>query len=379
MISPSPADVVRGVAGYGLPHATSTLPLGVLDDETWNTAYTAVVRQRVTGHLVHALQDGAFLATDDQRAAANEAHEKALALALLLERLLLTTLALLHAGEIVTRVLRGPAIAHTLYPEPGLRSFGDVDLLVAPRDYDAALALLRAHGARRRFPEPRRGFDRRFGKGACLVTPDHLEVDLHRTFVAGPFGLAIEADELFGRSTKFSLGGQTLHGLDSEARFLEGCFHAAIGDEGRRLASLRDVAQMVLCSDLDVARVRELCQAWQCGIVVRRAIGLTWDAFGLDATPEVVRWARELQPTTFERQALHAYSGANRSYARQTVAGLHAVRGLGAKAMYAGALLVPTRAYLRARDGGYLRRSRRAVRLFRDDRAALQRNGSRAR
>ena len=34
--------------------------------------------------------------------------------------------------------------------------------------------------------EPRPGFDRRFGKGVCLVRPDGVQVDLHRTLAAGP-------------------------------------------------------------------------------------------------------------------------------------------------------------------------------------------------
>ena len=102
----------------------------------------AVVRERITGHLVQAIHDDAFPATADQQAASVDAHERALALAVLLERLLLTTIAQLDSVKIQTRVLRGPAVAHTVYPDPGLRSFGDVDLLVDERHYDATLALL---------------------------------------------------------------------------------------------------------------------------------------------------------------------------------------------------------------------------------------------
>jgi GNAT superfamily N-acetyltransferase len=369
MIVASATDFVRGVAGYGLPGVTPALPRAALDDCAWETVLANVVRHRVTGHLVRAIHDGTFPATEDQQAAAVDAHERALALALMLERLLLTTVAQLHAVKVTARVLRGPAVAHAVYPEPGLRSFGDIDLLVAPRDYDTAVTLLCSQGARRRYPEPRHGFDRRFGKGVCLETPSGLEIDLHRTFVAGPFGLAVNTDMLFGSSTKFSLGGQVLDGLDPEGRFLDACFHAALGDEHRRLVPLRDVAQMTICAGLDAARVRELCRVWRCGIVVQRAIGLAWDAFALDTTNEVVRWAREHECSAFERQALQAYVGSDSSYARQTVAGLWALHSVRAKVAYAAALLVPTRPYVRTRDGGYGRRAGRAVRLFLDDRA----------
>ena len=272
-------------------------------------------------------------------------------LAVLLERLLLTTVAQLDSVKIQTRVLRGPAVAHTVYPDPSLRSFGDVDLLVDERHYDATLALLCDRGSRRRYPEPRPGFDRRFGKGVCLETPNGLEIDLHRTLVAGPFGLAVDTHALFGSSTTFSLGSYELKGLDPEARFLDACFHAALGGATRRLVALRDVAQMALGSQLDVGRVRMLCREWRCGIVVRRAIGLAWDAFMFDATPEVVRWACTYVATRFEREALDAYVGADRSYVRQAVAGLQALQGFRDKAAYAASLLVPTRGYVRARRG----------------------------
>jgi hypothetical protein len=365
--SPFVTDVVHRVAGYGLPETPADNPKEALDDTTWDAVLTAVCSQRVTGHFVRALDDGAFAATDSQQAAAVQAHERALAVALVLERLLLTTVGLLHDAKMATRVLRGPAVAHTIYPEPGMRSFGDIDLLVADRDYDSAVAKICEYGARRRYEEPRQGFDRRFGKGVCLETPNSLEIDLHRTLVAGPFGLAVDTEALFDRATPFALGGETLDGLDPEARFLDACFHAALKEKQQRLVAVRDVAQMVLCAELATARVQELCHAWRCGVLVRRAIALAWNGFAIDAAPDIVVWARAYEPTKLEWQALHSYVGADRSYARQAVAGLHALHGFRARIRYAAALLVPTREYVRARDGGYLRRARRGVRLLADD------------
>jgi Uncharacterised nucleotidyltransferase len=365
----SASGIFRAVAGYGLQERIPGVPPSTLGDEAWEAALAGVVRHRITGHFMRAIHDGAFPATDAQHDAAVEAHERALGLALLLERVLLSTVGQLADVRASTRVLRGPAVAHTDYPDPGLRSFGDIDLLVANEDYDTAVALLCAGGGRRRYPEPRHGFDRRFGKGVCLELPSGLEIDLHRTFVAGPFGLAIDTDSLFGSEARFSLGGQELCGLDREGRFLDSCFHAALGAKRPRLVPLRDVAQMTLSPELDVARLRDLCRQWRCGIVVQRAVGLAWDAFRLNVTSDVVQWAREHECSTFERQALHSYVGENRSYARQAVAGIQALRGLRDKVAYAAKLAVPRRAYARSRDGSYLRRARRAFRLFLHERA----------
>ena len=44
--------------------------------------------------------------------------------------MLLRALEVLAAAGIPSRVLKGVALAHTAYPQPELRVFGDVDLLV---------------------------------------------------------------------------------------------------------------------------------------------------------------------------------------------------------------------------------------------------------
>jgi Uncharacterised nucleotidyltransferase len=362
-MNPTAANVVVGLAGFGLPGALSELPDGVLDDDVWDAVFSEVCRQRLTGHLVHAIDAGAFTAKDTQEAAALDADERALALALVLEQLLLRTMGQLDRAGVTARVLRGPAVAHTVYADPGLRSFADIDLLIAGSDYDATLALLCTSGARRRFREPRRGFERRFGKGVCLEIPDGLEIDVHRTLVAGPFGLAVDADALFEDSVTFRLGGQTLEGLDPEARLIDACFHAALREKPR-LTALRDVAQMVLCSPLDVARLLDRCRHWRCGIVVQRAIGMAWDAFSLTSTPGLVRWGRSHEPTGFERHALETYVGPERSYASQAVAGIQAIDGFWSKAIYTTSFLFPRRDYVRARDGSYSRRAARALRLL---------------
>ena len=86
-----------------------------------------------------------------------------------------------------------------MYADPALRSFGDVDILVGGADFDAAVGALAALGFRRRFVEPRPGFDARFSKGACLERADGLEIDLHRTLAPGPFGMLLGLTDLVGR------------------------------------------------------------------------------------------------------------------------------------------------------------------------------------
>jgi hypothetical protein len=336
------------------------IPLA-LDD--WSQLVEEAFRSRVTGHLVAAIGDGALVATPHQAHAALASHERALARDLLVERRMLEAVAVLDDSGIPVRVLKGSALAHTVYPDPSLRSFGDVDVLVPSQRYDQAVRALCRSGARRRYEEPRPGFDRRFGKGVCLETTDGFEIDVHRTFVAGPFGLSVDTRDLFGTSAEFVVGGRALHCLDPEARFVHACFHVALGHAEPRVVSLRDVAQVLLHTPLDGDRVRKLCVRWRCAAVVRRAVELTSAllAVDLDATP--AHWVLEARPSSFERRALRSYTGPDRTYASQVVAGIYAVRGVRAKTEYARSLLVPRRTYVEDRDRTYASRLRRGLGL----------------
>ncbi|HEX5165781.1 MAG TPA: nucleotidyltransferase family protein [Thermomicrobiales bacterium] len=52
----------------------------------------------------------------------------------------------LSDADIEVVVLKGPALAHSIYPSPGLRVFGDLDLMVRERDMLTAHAVLTDHG-----------------------------------------------------------------------------------------------------------------------------------------------------------------------------------------------------------------------------------------
>src|SRR4029453_14814298 len=115
------------------------------------------------------------------------------------ERLLLRVTDCLDAHGIEARVLKGSALARTVYADPAWRAFGDVDLLVpAPRIDEVARLVAEQLGGVRRFPGRRPSFARGFGKDV-LIRADGIELDIHRTFVTGPFGLTTPLDSCSSR------------------------------------------------------------------------------------------------------------------------------------------------------------------------------------
>jgi hypothetical protein len=353
------------VAATGLPGAEVGPTSVVLDTDTGAELLDLAASERITGHLVAAFDSGVIQATPEQRARASRRHEEAMALDLVLERLLTETSTVFARARITHRALKGPVVARTLYAEPSLRSFGDVDVLVAADRFDEAVRLLVARGGSPRYLEPRSGFTSRFGKGVCVVTGDGLELDLHRVFVAGPFGLAIDAKDLFEDPDTIVIGGVDIPVLGPELTFLHVCYHAALGDRAPRYTTLRDIAEFICTTSVDVDHVLMLATRWRGRAVVQHALRLTRSHLPVTFRGSLFDWADAYRPDAFERSALDVYLAPDASYAARAATGVWALRGLSRRIAYVGALLVPTRSYLREREGGYLQRWRKAVALRR--------------
>jgi hypothetical protein len=347
------------VAAFGLPVTPRPIASAPLDRAAWETLVDDAIVRHVTGHLVAALDAGAFAATDEQRQSAIDAHREALAIDLLLERRLVGTVQRLRAAGIDVRALKGAAFAHTVYLDPALRSYGDVDILVRGEQYDDAIGVLRGMGGRARYAEPRPGFTRTFGKGVCVEIADD-EIDVHRTFVAGPFGIALDASALFDAPQPFSIAGVELLALSPIDQFLHACYHAALGAREPTIVASRDVAQMLLVNGVGHDNALARAATWNGQAVVQRAVLGAWEQLGIDAPHPLLDWARSYEPSRFEQRALAAYVSEHRSYATQALAGLGAVRGVRARASYLYAMALPVPSYARER-GGHLARWRRGA------------------
>ena len=361
----SARELGAAIAAYGLAGTLHDYPTGPLDPRQWQNLLSFARRQRLTGLLAGAIGDDLWPVTDEQLEQVFDAHVDATSGVLQLESALLTIVDVLAGVGVTPRVLKGSAVAHMDYPRPHERVFGDVDLLVRPADFDLAVATLTGAGYRRRYPQPRRGFDRRFSKGTSFITPAGFELDLHRTFVMGPYGLMVDLDQVWADCSSFSLGGRVLTALSPEVRFLHACFHAALGDVIPRLVPQRDVVQMLLSDRLDVEQLRHLMHSWQAEAVVARAISLSWTTLAVADEVALSAWSHRYTPDARDRRFLNVYSDPTGSYAAKELVALSALPRLRDRAAFLHALLLPDQEYLEGRHVGRHDRVRRAVRAVR--------------
>lgn len=334
-----------------------------LEGPRWRELLQRVRFHRLSGLLAAAVHDGDLPTTPDQREEAFGEHARAMQLCLELEADLLRVGGLLDGHGVNYRVLKGPAFAHLDYPNPAIRAFADIDLLVRPEHYETAVDVLTTAGFVRKFREVRRGFDYRFGKGACLTGPNGHEVDLHRTFVMGPFGLTLDLDDIWASSEGFEIAGRHFASLDADQRFLHACYHAAIGNARTRLGPLRDLAGMLqrATAPVDVQHALDLSARWRSSAVVARAIALAWDTFALPSD-SLYRWAADFRPSKSDQRALRTYLDLDMGYAARSFAALRVVGGLRPKAAFTWALAFPDRQYGAGRHHRHWRRWSAAAR-----------------
>ena len=230
--------VVRAAAAHGLPGAP---PIPMLDPgaPSWHRIIRLAEQQRVLGLLVAAVEQGdAGLELDDEvRRDLAQTHEAWCAHDLRLERALGQAADALEAAGIPYLVTKGPALAHRAYPDPSQRLFADLDLIVpSGHVHQATTTLAAALDAEAVVGELRPGFDERFGKETLLrtpvtpTTPVGLEIDLHRTPVAGALGLAIDLDELFAHPDALVLGGRRLPTPGPDASVVLAGYQASVAD-----------------------------------------------------------------------------------------------------------------------------------------------------
>jgi hypothetical protein len=317
--------------------------------DEWAQVMHEVGAHGLVGLLAAAYEDGAVLLTDDQADEVADFQLTAARIAVEIEATVLDILELIDPHDIPVRMLKGLATAHLDYPDPSWRVFHDADLLVRGSDIDRVVALLAAAGHKRELPERRPGFDRRFGKDVTVYGPNQVQLDLHRTFAVGVYGLRQRVGDLWLDSTPFVLGGRTVHALVPEDRLLHACFAAVFGGNAPRVALLRDLAQLLARADLDADLVMRRASAWKCVPVVAAAVDSAVDALGTLPASPVVTWATSQSRRSRDRLLLRAYPMFGGSHPVASLTGVVAAGGPRDTLAYLHGLLRPVTQYRTAR------------------------------
>ena len=139
-------------------------------------------------------------------------------------RVLGEVLAAYNAAGIQTLVLKGAALSHLLYPEPGLRPMSDVDLLVKRSEVRRATSLLADLG----FSAPLLDDGKHLAMTILHAEGLPVSVEIHHNLFTKYDPVSMTVDDLTVPPLPFSLEGLTAYTLGYEDMLWYLCYHTAL-------------------------------------------------------------------------------------------------------------------------------------------------------
>jgi hypothetical protein len=337
--------ILRRVAAGTLP--TRLPDIEALDDRSVYHLLGDADVTSMTGQIYHAWQSGVLPLTDEQQSRAASLHQRAMRQALQVERRLLDAASLLDHAGVSFRLLKGVALAHAVYSDPAHRSFVDADLLIAPSQMSTAVRVLTEAGGRRNIPEVFPGHDDQFAKSVTILIGGRA-LDLHRTLLAGPFGVTLPVDALFERPTPIQIGDRVVPALDTVDLYIHAAVTAGVVDVPPRPVTFCDMAYLERMPGFSCEIVKERALAYGLGDAVARGVQMQQSALHLVDPPRLHDWALSYRPAWRERQLTATYLGRGRAY-RRTVGMLVALPTWRQRLALARAVAMPSPAYREAR------------------------------
>jgi hypothetical protein len=141
-------------------------------------------------------------------------------------------------------VVKGPVLAMQAYGDPGVRSYGDLDLLVRQRDIRRATELLSAAGFAPAIPLSAIDAEKIPGQYLFSMPDSHLIVELHNDRTLRYFPRRLPLEDFFARHIRVCLDFHEAPALSVEDELVFICVHGA-KHLWERLMWIADVAALV--------------------------------------------------------------------------------------------------------------------------------------
>jgi hypothetical protein len=188
-------------------------------------------------------------------------------------------------------LLKGPHLGATVYDDPSQRAYCDLDVLVRARQFEEALAALRAGGFRFKAPMARRSATQAFAYDRTLVSPHGWIVEIHRASRPTPVSGRLRG--VVSRAEPFRFGPIPARGLAPEDLLVHLVIHAAKSQfwliEPKHV---RDVALLVARRPLQWAMFERLARAAGCSAAAWVLLAASAKIHGAPIPEEVLRRIR---------------------------------------------------------------------------------------
>lgn len=337
---------------------------GALDEATalaaqhplnWETVESLATRRNVAP-LLYEIIRGAHLLPHSIEAQLRLAYYQNARRNVLLFRELETVLKALGAAQLPVIVLKGAALAHTVYKNPAVRPMCDLDLLVKKADMPAALRCCEALGYQAGDKEAHPGDTLAYENELLLRKPGALEavLELHWSLFDSPYYQSRLPMNWFWETTQpITFENLSTQTLGVEAQVLHLCGHLALHHGPGGLANwlwLYDIAALItnkqqLNWDLLLSRAQTLNLVLSLQYVLEAIADLLNPPYLKTHLVEVQR----LQPSAEEARVFSWLTAEHRPVLQRFVADLASIPGWPARLAYAWHSIFPSTSYMRSR------------------------------
>jgi len=258
------------------------------------------------------------------------------------------------AAEIDVIVLKGVALGATVYPAAGLRTIGDIDLLVHRHDVQRIEQLLTSAGFGPLRAETHAGTLADFENEIALRKPGPipLDVDLHWSLFDSPhYQTAIAMDWFWETAQPAHIAGEDVKVLGLEAEMLHLCGHLWLHHSGTELFWLHDIAELVLRhgSRIDWACLIDRARRFDLVLPLRNTLTRVADDWRAPIPADVMAQVRGLEPSAAEQRVNAWLTSPARPPAQRLWADLVSLPTWSLRLRFLRTNLIPSATYMRER------------------------------
>jgi hypothetical protein len=251
-------------------------------------------------------------------------------------------------------VLKGAALAETVYKNIAVRPMADIDILVRQGHVNETLNLLGSLGYETADPETHPGSLVEYENELLLRKagqPD-LALELHWSLLDSPhYQRKLDMAWFWQTAVPAQFDGTPGQVLGPEALLLHLCSHIMLHHHGEGLLWLHDVAEVLACfnSTLHWETLLEKAQEYDLVISLQRIISLVSQDWQIELPSGILDRLNALQPSDRERQIVYWLTVAERPVAQRFWVDLATSGSWRRRTKYAWQNLFPTREYMRLR------------------------------
>lgn len=256
-------------------------------------------------------------------------------------------------------VLKGAALAQTVYGNVALRPMHDLDVLVHPAHAARALQALASLGFRRLWDEPRHGAEAAYESHTSLINSAEMGVilELHWGLIDSPYYQSrLRTDWFWATARPLRAGQSQPLILGASAQILYLCAHLLLHHSGApdgHLLWLNDIAACVSHDGDAIDWDAILAQAQRDDLVIalQRTLPRIATEFGAPVPPAALTRLAALRPTRAERRIVARLTLAHRPVGQRFWDDLTTFSDWPRRIGFATANLFPSQAYMRWRYG----------------------------